>query len=266
MITDFIGQKRISQTIERLDRKSLPRTLLLVGNKGSGRHLICSMISQKLSLELIDITDDISLDKINEINSRVEPFLYIIDTKNITIKEQNVLLKFLEEPLKNAYIIVISTNTSLLDTVLSRCVVWELERYSKEELSQMYHCDDTKRELLERVVQTPGDVIEYQEQPVEELFQLGNKILDNIGRATIPNTLTLVDKFSFKKDDNKYDVQLFSRVMVWLIRERIRSNNMAYTAYTVTSDFCSKCQMKSLNLEHLFSLYLLELRDALHIA
>ena len=54
----------------------------------------------------------------------------------ISVKSQNTILKFLEEPTSNCIIILLVENlSSLLDTVINRCQVFELEKYDKSTLS-----------------------------------------------------------------------------------------------------------------------------------
>ena len=121
---NIIGQDKLLANIDRLSIENFPRTLLLVGEVGSGKHLLCSYIQNKLSFPLIDITTSLSLETIEQAMLRVEPVIYLIDTQNISIKEENVILKFLEEPLKNTYIVLLCTSTNLLlPTVVNRCQI-----------------------------------------------------------------------------------------------------------------------------------------------
>ena len=98
----IIGQEKICNLIDNLSLDSFPRSLMLVGARGGGKHLICDYISNKFRLTSIDLTDSLELETIEEIYNRVEPYLYIIRINEITVKEENVILKFLEEPLKTS--------------------------------------------------------------------------------------------------------------------------------------------------------------------
>ena len=74
----IIGQEIICNKIDKSTLDTFPRTLMLVGSKGAGKHLICSYIADKFNLMQLDITDEISLELIDEISQRVEPYLYLI--------------------------------------------------------------------------------------------------------------------------------------------------------------------------------------------
>ena len=123
----IIGQEIICNKIDNSTLDTFPRTLMLVGAKGAGKHLICSYIADKFKLMQLDITDEISLDLIDEISQRVEPYLYLIRVNDISIKEQNIILKFLEEPLANSFIVLLAEATGdILDTVMNRCLLLQV--------------------------------------------------------------------------------------------------------------------------------------------
>jgi hypothetical protein len=137
------GQEKICSIIDKCTLDEFPRSLMLVGDKGAGKHLLCEYICNRFNLESIDITENISLDLIDQINERVSPYLYIIRINTISIKEENTILKLLEEPLKNAYIILLSeSENGILPTVINRCQVWRLQNYTKEMLSSFLISDN----------------------------------------------------------------------------------------------------------------------------
>ena len=59
----IIGQNKILEKIN----VSIPRILLLSGDKGSGKHLISKYISDILKLDMLDISLNISRDIIYDI-------------------------------------------------------------------------------------------------------------------------------------------------------------------------------------------------------
>lgn len=260
----MIGQDLILNKINSLSLSTMPRTIMLLGERGSGRHSICQEIAKRLNLEIIDISNELSLETIDTINAQVEPKLYIIDTKGISTREQNVILKFLEEPLKNAYIVVISSNDNLLDTVKNRCVVWRMERYTQEQLDQFYSCDWETKELIGKIATTPGQVIEYQQHDIKGMFSLAYKILENIGRATLPNTLTLLDKLAFKDEKNKYDCSLFLDVLTYAQYERVKNNKLIthndFSMSYLLVETRNKLELSNVSKEHLFGGLLSQLR------
>ena len=101
----ILGQEKICNQIDKLTLDSFPRSLMLVGPKGAGKHLIVDYVSKKFNLQVIDITTTLDQESIEDLYNRVEPYLYIIRANELTVKEENTILKFLEEPLKNSYIV-----------------------------------------------------------------------------------------------------------------------------------------------------------------
>jgi predicted AAA+ superfamily ATPase len=76
----MVGQVNLINKLKSYTIDSFPQTLLLTGEKGSGKHsLVREVISPHLKLDIIDITDNISFDYILEIQLRVIPSIYLID-------------------------------------------------------------------------------------------------------------------------------------------------------------------------------------------
>ena len=137
----MLGQERLQNRLLLSSLNDLPHTILLIGDDGCGKHFLASEMSKHYNLDLIDISDNISLETIEEIMMKPIPAFYLIDSSKITDRQQNVILKFLEEPNQYAYIIMIAKNKSyLLDTIINRCVSYEFETYSREHWEKNKFC------------------------------------------------------------------------------------------------------------------------------
>ena len=135
---NIIGQDKLLNYIDSKRRDTFPRSLILLGESGCGKSTVINYISDKLNLPLIDITDNINIDFITSLYEKPEPYIYTIKASNITIKEQNALLKFIEEPLKNSYVIIEVENLNqILATVYNRCQVLKFVPYSKKILQNL---------------------------------------------------------------------------------------------------------------------------------
>jgi DNA polymerase III delta prime subunit len=115
-----------------------PSTLIIAKNKNIINKKIekfCSDLNHKFDqnnpdILLIDKNSGWGIDQIRRINNFLsqKPFshqskiIIILETQNLNIESQNALLKNLEEPGKNNYLIL-STNKikSILSTIISRC-------------------------------------------------------------------------------------------------------------------------------------------------
>ena len=151
------GQPSLTNFIQKITFDTLPRSLILSGPTGCGKKLFISELSQKLNLDL-NYLSEINLDILDTIQSRAIPMLYIIPDDLLTTKNQNTLLKFIEEPNPLAfYIIVTSKLNSIIETIRNRCQILVFENYSKDILKQFLIDED---ESILNFVTTPGDIIE----------------------------------------------------------------------------------------------------------
>ena len=263
----MVGQERLLKEINKLNLSTFPRTLMLTGAVGSGRHLLCKEIAKRLNLDLVDITNELTLDTITRIMETVEPHIYLIDLAETTIREQNIILKFIEEPLKNAYVIVIKTpELVVLSTTQNRCVEWSMDMYSMSDLRGFFTTDDKEKEyMIWEIARTPGQVIKYQQEPIEEMFALAEKICDNIGRATLPNTLTLTDKIAFKNEKDKFDFDTFMMVLKVVARNKFAQQSVIESFVRKVIDYSYKTFTNNVNKEHIFAGLLIEIREVMRL-
>lgn len=258
---ELIGQDKILHFINTHNLSTLPQTILLEGPYGSGRRSICKYIAALYQIELEDISDNLTYEYLEEISFRVTPQLYMIDSSKLSVKNENAILKFLEEPLKNSLIVVLCENKhSLLDTIRNRCYCLTLEKYSKEQLTQFLPPWEDANLILE-LSHTPGDVKNFQNISVQDLLGLCHKIFDKIATATVPNTLTLANNLAFKNEKDKYEVSIFMRALLKCAYDRmiIQAPN-ALSDYLLTADYCNRLLVKNIDKKYLFENYLLTLK------
>ena len=255
----IVGQEIICDKIDRSTLDNFPRTLMLIGALGSGKHLLCEYIANKFNLQQIDITEIISLETIEEISERVEPYLYIIEINKLSIKEQNIILKFLEEPLANSIIVLLAEPVGdILDTVKNRCQQWYLQNYTIGYLREF-----SDNEQILKICTTPGQIKQLVENNFEEIFELANKIVDKIAIANLPNVLTIPNKLGFKNERGKIDPRLFISVLLSCFRDAtISSNNRnLIDAYKLTCELSNNSRIRNIDLKYLMDKYLIEVRE-----
>lgn len=221
------GQEVLINKINNLTLDDLPRSIIFQGRVGSGRHSLSRYIADKFNLQIEDISTCISLEKIEEINTSTFPKVYTIDSSIITVREQNILLKLLEEPLKNTYLIIMCINTHLLKpTIVNRCQIWNMQTYKDSQLLR-YIPDsyDDDRDKLLSISRTPGQVIANSNYRVSEIFELCGKIFDKIHVASIPNTLSISSKLSYKNSNtSEYSWDIFISALVQVAYENCLKN------------------------------------------
>ena len=217
----FDSQKHLYNYIDRKTKDSLPRSILLLGESGCGKHSLVTYIGEKFNFPVIDISDKLGFEFIMSLYEKPEPYLYIIEASKITIKEQNMILKFIEEPLKNSYIIILAENSNqLLLTIYNRCQVLKFNPFSTEELKEF-----TSDELILKIAKTPGQISKLIATNSSELVTFCDKIVNKIGTANLPNVLTIPDKIAFKNEKDKFDLECFSRTLNYLLVEKIKQTN-----------------------------------------
>ena len=258
----IVGQEKICNRIDRLTTETMPRTLLLLGDYGSGKHTLVNYISEKFGFPVEDISEKLTLEYIDTITQRVSPMIYVIESKKLTVKNENVILKFLEEPLKNSFIIVLSENKhSIIPTVLNRCQVWELATYTRDYLQTFISDISVDVDILLRVANTPGKVIEYQLYPLQEMLDLCHKMFNCISKANVANVLTLSRHLGFKDEKDKFDVNLFFELLLLTSRDLyVKSQISDSRIYTLTDELNRSKYIFNIDKKALFENYLLNLK------
>lgn len=259
----LIGQDKIINFIKSNNISTIPRTIMLEGESGSGKHSLCKLMSDVYSIELEDISNDLTFEKIEQITLTVSPKIYVINSSNITVKNENAILKFLEEPLKNAIIVLLTENKySLLDTIRNRCYVLTLEKYSKNTLKQ-FITNSEDEELYLKICNTPGDVISLQENSLKSMLELCNKIFTSINRATYANTLSLSSKMAFKDEKDKFNFVLFFKLLDIVAYERVLQNTPnCISEYQLTNEYLNRLNIRNIDKKMLFENYLLKLKQS----
>lgn len=275
----MIGQHKLLSQIDNISSMGQLHTTLIVGLPKSGKSLIVERVAEKFNLPIEDITDTLSLKTINSIAIRSFPSIYKINLASVSIKEQNVILKFIEEPLKNAYIFLEARSLStVLPTVKNRCQIWNIEKYTIEEFTEYFN---TKYSSLDfsaynqylLYAETLGDVdmlVQFYEQlPICE--QLANKMLTKMPVASVSNALTITNKLAFKGEQDKLNFDIFIKVFKNKIFAHI--NNIllsnsgtqeivnALAQQKICSDFFNSLYTPNVNTKMLFDNMLIKLKS-----
>lgn len=260
----MIGQENLFVQLEQTTLDTFPNSLILLGEKGCGKHLFVDSISKHLNLDVIDITEKLTQEMIDEIYLKVEPHIYIISSEKLNVKNQNSILKFLEEPLKNAYIILLVENKNiLLSTVINRCQIWQFEKYATEQLKTFKTLQDDS--IIFQFATTPADIIKSEEprNPVAEICALCDKLIDKIPVASFSNILSITNKIAFKEGEEKYDLTLFLKALNYAaLQKLINSENVYYQkVYKNIDKLCNDMQIANINKKVLFENFLVKMKE-----
>lgn len=206
------GQDRLYRNIDLLI-DNFPHSVLLIGEEGAGKHIICNYIADKLGIDLIDISENISNEFIDEINASQTKTLYTVNIQKISLKEQNILLKLYEEPSEYTYIILKSvSDQAVIETLLNRSYILKMNSFSKEILSEYITKNDDIVYILD-VCTTPGQVEIANRTDIKKLKDVCCSLLDRLHEAPLFNVLSVVNKINFSDEYGKFDLFLFLKVL-----------------------------------------------------
>ncbi len=142
--------------------KNVPHALLLTGPIGSGKEtvlqgLISAILGDHSAGRLFEIKPEegkntIGIETIRELKHTIKLLsndkrvVLIVNAEKLTVEAQNSLLKILEEPPQNTIFLLSAANKdALLDTIISRVIVWQLTPPTNEQLKNHFSGYDQKQ-------------------------------------------------------------------------------------------------------------------------
>lgn len=254
----MVGQQVIQDTINNfIDTGTLPNSIIFSGGWGCGKHTLVNELSEKLEIPVEDITDKVTLATIQEILISSTPCLYIIDTDKINVKEQNALLKLLEEPPKTSYLCLLTTDKSnLLPTIVNRCFLLQFNPYTENELK--FFTQD--KEILD-LVTTPGRALQLSNTDLEPYKALITKLFTKLHTASESNVLSIPNKFYYKApEENKLDFELFTFLLLKMSLDAYTSNLITFKFYLTVLSFIDSSRTPHIALPQLFENTLITLK------
>lgn len=258
----MVGQKKLLSKINTFTIDTFPRSSILIAEKGMGKHTLVKYINDNiLKLPLLDITQNISGEVIDQIYRNPNPYVYVINLSDITEKEQNIMLKFIEEPLNNSFIILLAENQNMvLDTVINRCVMFEFENYSKDELKTFVSKNDDA-DLILRVVKSPGKILTTNTKNIKDIINTCEKIISKLNKANYANTLSIANSINFKDSFDKFDFDIFMDSLTYLLFSAYieTHDKLMLKMYELTRDQRKQLVDKRLNRGLFFNNYITKL-------
>lgn len=258
---NIIGQTKLLSKINAMEY--LPKTLMFLGPAGCGKHTITRYTAEKFGFDFVEIEESVSAQDLEDYTHKTIDTLYLINLNKFTEKQQNQFLKFIEEPSKSVYVVLIANSEAgILNTILNRSIKYHLEPYTKEQIEQIINT--TVNDLAFKIFQTPGKLLNLTEQSFNDVMGLANTVVHSINRATYPNALVVSTKINYKDLYNKIDFDLFFDAVEYLALEDYVNNKteQSLTVFKTTNQFKQYATQQNLIKEILMINYLTTLWEA----
>lgn len=263
MINRLAGNKRVTESIENLIRDShLPHAVIIDGDEGTGRHTLAEFLCAAAICtgtdapcgECRDCTlhighnhpdieyfspeekkKSLSVDQVRKIrsNAYVKPHrsgkkIFVIDKADaLSEAAQNTLLKIIEEPPQNImFIFICESAGKMLDTVISRCVIFSLFPPESDEAFDYIKANSRKsdeeiQEALRLTHNNIGKALSILGKRKNEKNYLAEKFLNAVLEDDSALSLLLLLK-PLEKD--RVQTSEFISELKLITAERIRSN------------------------------------------
>lgn len=258
----MVGQDRLVELIKSFDSSNFPKAVLLVGEEGCGKKTFLNeYIQSLLGKPILDISKSISFDYLMDLSISVDSKICLINVDEISDKQQNILLKFVEEPPENINIVIIATSiVKVIPTLQNRCVKFEFDSYTNDELLK-FVSDQIDVDVLQ-YVRTPGKLLKTNVSSISNMKALSRKLFTDNGRASLANLLTVSDKFNWNgKSPELFDPSIFYDIHIKTCSDLYRDRGVSKFIYDLTSEYINSFKSNfQFDRKRMFEKYLVELK------
>ena len=261
----IVGQEKLLESLNKYTAETLPKTIMFLGDLGCGKHLVSAALAERLGLELLVIDESIDHEQLVEYMFSPNPTLYVIDLVKFTEKQQNQFLKFIEEPAKTVYIALLANSEiGILPTILNRCIKFQFEPYTVEQLKQFSWQVSSDNELVYKLCKTPGQLIGLDGNILQSLYTLCDTITRKIDKTSWPNALKIATEINYKENYDKFDFNLFFNTLEYVSSEvyKKEATPLSLKVYNITNAAKKSMVNKTLAKEQFMVNFLLNLWKA----
>ena len=252
---NFVGHSSLIENFKnRCSNGNLSHAQLISGEDGIGKSILAEILGKlilngDLNREYVDIINykpskaSFGVDDVREIIDEVnkKPFegdkkvIIIHQGNKLTIQAQNALLKTIEEPPTEVYIIILCESLELiLDTIKSRCEVYKLTPLTKDELYKYIaikgydYSEEEKSSAIAFSEGIPGRIDRYFSDT--ELQELRDKIVDLLLQLTNNEIEAILEKeeqlVSYKQNKEEVINVLSSFIRDILVNKEVYNENL----------------------------------------
>jgi len=285
------NEKLKKQISDSINSNKFVHTCIIEGKKGSGKHTLAKIISVLLAGEAEDkiiknICPDIitvgllkdrktiGVETIRNIKESVyivpnelDIKVYIIEDAHLmTHAAQNAFLKLLEDPPKTVYFLLLCENESLLlSTVKSRAVIYHMQNFSDEEITEYlieknkraFDLYDNDRLTFDLIIKNSGGAIGNTEEllssrkysKLKEDYETIVQLLNFINTKNTVEILLYHYKISDKRDEiiNFVDNLLCALHDILVYKKNIRSQYMFFANIDDLAPIAEKISTEEIN-------------------
>ena len=252
---NFVGHSSLIENFKnRCSNGNLSHAQLISGEDGIGKSILAEILGKlilngDINSEYLDIINykpskaSFGLDDVREIIDEVnkKPFegdkkvIIIHQGNKLTIQAQNALLKTIEEPPTEVYIIILCESLELiLDTIKSRCEIYKLTPLTKDELYKYIaikgydYSEEEKSSAIAFSEGIPGRIDRYFSDT--ELQELRDKIVDLLLQLTNNEIEAILEKeeqlVSYKQNKEEVINVLSSFIRDILVNKEVYNENL----------------------------------------
>lgn len=213
---DIIGQTKLVNKLLSYSFSSMPKTMLLVGEKGAGKHFITKKFVAHLDVSLQEITAQTAADQLVEYFQNPIQTVYSLNLSEIPERQQHKYLKFIEEPSATMRIILLAeSEAGILPTILNRCVKFVFEDYTVDQLKQLSWATQVDNPIIYDICKTPGQLLNLAQ--IDNLGALKDfciNILNVVPMAEYGPFMGFNCGINYKDNFKKFDPDIFLNLLI----------------------------------------------------
>jgi hypothetical protein len=213
---DIIGQVKLVNKLSGYSFNSMPKTMLLIGESGAGKHFITKKFVDYLGVTLQEVTAQTTSEQLTEHFQNPIQTVYVLNLSEIPERQQHKYLKFIEEPSVNMRVILLAeSEVGILPTILNRCVKFTFEDYTIEQLKQLSWATQADNPIIYEICKTPGQLLNLAQ--IDNLAALKDFCINILRTAPLCEYgpfMGFTCSLNYKDNFNKFDPDIFLNLLI----------------------------------------------------
>lgn len=213
---DIIGQTKLINKLSGYSFNSMPKTMLLIGESGAGKHFITRKFVDSLGVALQEVTAQTTSEQLTEYFQNPIQTVYVLNMSEIPERQQHRYLKFIEEPSANMRVILLAeSEVGILPTILNRCVKFTFEDYTIDQLKQLNWATQADNPIIYEICKTPGQLLNLAQ--IDNLGALKDfciNILRTVPLSEYGPFMSYTCSLNYKDNFSKFDPDIFLNLLI----------------------------------------------------